>query len=83
MTEHIMGSNDILQNSDFPTGWAVLQNNETGWRHVVPLNDIKPHQFFKGPEDCPCNPKADNDDCMSFHNAWDQRERYQDGKKKD
>jgi hypothetical protein len=57
--------------------WAVYEQ-DTGDRHVMPLEDLKPHIY----QECWCCPKRDaTDDYIVIHNAMDEREQYEQGRK--
>lgn len=44
--------------------------------HVIPINDLREHQCDT---QCWCQPVIDDDVCV--HNALDQRETYEQGRK--
>jgi hypothetical protein len=48
--------------------------------HVVPVNDLREHELS---EDCWCIPIADEEEpSVLVHNSMDQRESYEDNKRK-
>lgn len=49
---------------------------DNGERHVWPSRDLKPHETSK---ECWCRPF--DDDGVTVHNAMDQREQYERGRK--
>jgi hypothetical protein len=50
--------------------------DEQGERHVIPLDDLKPHVYTI---DCWCKPYLD--DAIIVHNSMDRREEYERGRK--
>lgn len=63
------------------TGWGVFSNYPaSGYKHVIPLEDIKPHERTVR---CWCRPTRDEEDrnCV-VHHAMDQREKYERGERK-
>jgi hypothetical protein len=56
--------------TDF-SGWMI--SNQNGTRHVVPINDLKPHKV----ESCWCNPT--DDEGLIIHNSMDLREKFETG----
>lgn len=47
--------------------------------HVVPIGDLRPHKSSKN---CWCGPVQDEEEPNVWvHNAMDQRETYEDGRK--
>lgn len=42
------------------------------WRHVYPVNDLKPHDTTGNP--CPCDPAIDLKNRLVVHNSYDGRE---------
>lgn len=46
--------------------------------HVVPVDDLRDHEFS---EDCWCNPRIE-EDVVIVHSSADERELYERGEKK-
>ena len=49
---------------------------DSGERHVIPLDDLRPHDHMP---DCWCGPRYD--DGIWVHNAADRREEYERGRR--
>lgn len=47
--------------------------------HIVPVDDLREHELEPT---CWCKPEWDSDDCTYVHNALDEREDYESGKRK-
>jgi hypothetical protein len=47
--------------------------------HVMPIDDLKPHNCDGGK--CWCNPEYDLENDMWIHNSMDRREEYECGRK--
>ena len=62
-----------------PTGkkWEVWERGDTGQRHVIPQDDLKPHDLINY---CWCNPV--DDEGIIVHNSMDKREEYERGERK-
>lgn len=60
-------------------GWALtLEPDERGHYHVVPLDDLKPHDYSC---DCACKPVLDDESATLYaHNSYDGREAIEEGR---
>ena len=48
--------------------------------HVVPVDDLREHELTI---DCWCNPEEDDEEpTVIIHNAMDERETYENGRRK-
>lgn len=57
-------------------GWEVLSLRD-GPRHVLPIDDYRPHLSIPG---CWCGPTQDDeDDGVWVHHSLDRRENYETG----
>lgn len=61
-------------------GWGLYGNHMTNDTHVVPIDDLRPHELTIG---CWCKPLRDeeNPDIVA-HNALDQREAVERGERR-
>jgi hypothetical protein len=59
--------------------WATVQDGPSIW-HVIPLCDTRNHQW----QECWCNPDVTEkpDGLIYEHNAGDERDQYEQGKRK-
>lgn len=71
----------IMQECDHPTGWHI---EEVHWeetvtlRHLMPCNDLRPHQLDPS---CWCTPSEDTESPdFWIHNSADGREAFEQGK---
>lgn len=55
--------------------WESVKWRESDIVHVLPINDLKPHNEH-GIE-CECNPTFDEDAGIVVHNSWDRREVFE------
>lgn len=63
------------ENKPGTCGWAVIEDDD-GFRHVVPLNDLREHSIPQ----CWCEPF--DDDGVIVHNSADHREHFERGTRK-
>lgn len=63
----------MIQNME---GWTI-GSLASGVRHVLPINDLKPHTLEGG---CWCQPREIDPD-LWVHNSLDEREKYERGEK--
>lgn len=61
-------------------GWQHIVTEDRGItrRHVIPVGDIDDHTLS---ESCRCRPVEHQDEADQWsHNAWDNRESYENGR---